>query len=99
MRFGAAEVSTKFEMRRKKTFRSTVTGDTCDAESGEIMKMGKPFIKVVETMTPKPKSDYTVHEMQDYWTALQKLVAEMWGRILKDPDPNWKNNWKPKVNS
>jgi len=95
-RFGAAEISTKFELRRKKIFTSMVTGETCDVESGEIgvTDTGKPFVKVTDAMKPKSKADYTVQEMQDYWMALQKLVAEMWGRTLKDPDPNWKKNWE-----
>ncbi len=83
LRFGAAELATSFEMQRRGGFEKKVTG--------------KPFIKVDEVMTPKSKSDYTVQEMQDYWMALQNLVAEMWGRTLKDPDPNWKDGWGKSV--
>lgn len=80
-RFGAAEPMTAFELRRSRPLKTE--------------NRGKPFIKVVtEIMTPKSKSDYTVEEMQDYWTALQKLVSEMWGRTLKDPDANWKDGWE-----
>lgn len=83
-RFGAAEMITTFELRRKQIV---------NAEKFEITE-GKPFVKISEKMQPKSKADYTVQEMQDYWMALQKLVAEMWGRTLKDPDPNWKDGWK-----
>jgi len=85
LRFGAAEISPSFELRRK-TMRLQGTA------GGSVMK---PFVKITEEMKPKSKADYTVQEMQDYWMALHKLVAEMWGRTLKDPDPNWRKHWQP----
>jgi len=88
LRFGAAETTTTYELRRKKEFS---TGG--DMDTGNT---GRPFVKIEETMKPKSKADYTVQEMQDYWTALQELANQMWGMVLKDPDPNWQDGWNDK---
>ncbi len=81
LRFGAAEVATTFELRRK----LESTGD------------GKPFVKIKDTMKPKSKADYTVDEMKNYFMAIQRIASEMWDVVLKDPDPNWKDGWVEKV--
>ncbi len=91
LRFGVAETATTFELRRLKCPRGEYTEKAKNT-------VGKPFIKIDNIMKPKSKADYTVQEMEDYWMALHNLVSEMWSRTLKDPDPDWKNNWKPDEN-
>ncbi len=82
LRFGTAEPITTYELRRRM--------------SPETKGKTVPFVKIDETMQPKSKADYTVQEMQDYWMALQSLACDMWGMVLKDPDPNWKDGWNDK---
>lgn len=55
---------------------------------------GVPFVKVTEEILPRPKSEYTVEEMQDYWSALQQFASEFFGLVLHDPDPEWRKHWE-----
>ena len=54
---------------------------------------GKPFIKNIETVEPKPKRIWSVDDMSQYWDALRQFAAEFWGMTLEEPDPDWKEKW------
>jgi len=58
----------------------------------------KPFVKATEEIKPKPKREYTVDEMSQYWDALRQFAADFFGMTLEEPDPNWRKHWKPETN-
>lgn len=74
-----------------------VTHVTTEYVAIAIRGFDEQAIQPVESVEPKSKRDYTVGEMENYWTAIQKFAAEFLGLILKDPDPEWKEKW-PGVN-
>ena len=84
-RYGPTTLVNTYQLRKHKIYTP---------ESGTSWTEGKPFVKIVEKVEPKPKSKYTVEEMQTYWIALQQFAAEFFGLVLHDPDPDWKKHWK-----
>jgi len=54
-------------------------------------------IIIREKLESKPKSKYTVEEMQEFWIALQQFAAEFFNLTLTDPDPDWRKHWENKL--
>ena len=78
-RFGPTHLVKKYSLRRSKSATDS---------------KGIPFVRNDEELVPKPKSKYSVEEMQLYWLALQQFASEFFGLVIHDPDPDWRKKWK-----
>lgn len=59
----------------------------------EKVKYQKKKLVYYKEIEPKSLSKYTVEEMQDYWTSLQGMAAQVFGIEIRDPDSDWKKKW------
>jgi len=94
-KFGISEVRTKYVLMRKAVKLDKLPETTEEAD--KLHSSGQPFVKVVDETVAKEKARYTVDEMQEYFIALQSFASQFFELVINDPDPNWREHWKPDI--